>query len=318
MNEKKRLSIVIVTYNSEREIGDCLKALDGFDRESIEMLIIDNASKDSTPEFLQKNYSNNPQYRLIFNSVNTGFAEGANQGFREAHSNIVLSINPDTIASVPAVMRMLEFFEKHPDIGILGPKITDANGTAQESYGEELTPWQEVIGKIMYSKYTERVPWVKKWKRKKLNVDTTHEVGWIGGACFMMRRAVYIKTGGIDQQFFLSHGDLIDLSKRVSDLGLKNILFAGSSIVHHGGGSSAGDRDAALRTSYIGTLYYFEKYYGQGTVILAKAVYVLSSSLKAATAFLVSVFRRDPYRAITAAHFKNVMRILTGTLGKIQ
>lgn len=315
---KKRLSIVIVTYNSAKEIGDCLKALEGFDSETVEIIVVDNASQDTTVEFLRQHYAHNPQYRLVFNDINSGFSGGANQCVALANSEVILSINPDTTVSVSSVMSMLDYFEHHPEIGIIGPKITDEYGVPQESYGKDLTPWNELMGKIFQSKYMEIIPWVKKWKREKLDTEKITEVGWIGGACFMMRKEVYQKTGGINQQFFLSHADLIDLSKKVKNLGLKNVLYAPVSVIHTGGKSSVGDKEGALRTSYIGTLFYFETYYGPWTIFFAKGVYVTTSLIKSIIAFPISLFQKNPYRDIANAHFKNAIRILTGTLGRIQ
>ena len=315
---KKILSIVIVTYNSSKELDGCLDVLEGFNKDTVEILIIDNASLDNTVELLKKKQLQFPHFKMVFNTKNSGFSGGANQAFGLAESDVVLSINPDTTVTVDAVLKMLEYFNANPDIGILGPKITDEYGIFQETFGRDLTPLNELTGKIFQSKYMEKIPALKKWKTNKLNSPKTIEVGWIGGACFMMKKEVYLKTGGINQQFFLSHADLIDLSKRVHDLGLKNILYAPVSVIHTGGKSSVGDRDAALRTSFIGTLYYFKKYYGWPTVLCAKTVYVTVSSVKSVIAFTISLFKRNPYRDISKAHSKNVFRIVTGTLGSIK
>lgn len=318
MNQPKRLSILIVTYNSENEIENCLRALQGFDESNIEIIIVDNASQDGTVNFLKEKYLNNPQYRTFFNVKNTGFAGGMNQCVELAHGDIVLSINPDTTVTVESVMEMLEYFEKTPGIGILGPKIMNKNGVFQETYGKDLTLWNEVVGKIFESQYLDIIPYIKKVKQNRLKIDKITEVGWIGGACFMMRKDVYLKSGGINQKFFLSHADLIDLSRKVKNLGLKNILYTPVSVTHVGGRSSVGDTDLALRNSYIGSLYYFEIYNGKVTVFFAKILYIIISSIKAVIAFCISLFKNNPYRTIAKTHSKNVIRIIFGRLGKIQ
>ncbi len=313
----KELTILIVTYNSVKEIGECLDALTGFDPETIEIVVVDNASSDGTPKFLAEHYGNNPQYRLYFNEKNTGFAGGANQGVELAHSPVILSINPDTVASVSGVLALFDYFKAHPEVGILGPKITDEFGVPQETFGEDLTPWNELKGKMLYSKYAEKLPFIRGWKGSLLRAKKTKEVGWIGGACFMVRKDVYQRAGGIDQQFFLSHADLIDLSKRVKDLGYVNVLYAGAEIVHKGSKSVAHNRDEALRIAYIGTLYFFKKYYSAWSVFWVKVIYVTTSLFKALIAFPISLWKHEPYRAIAKAHYHNAMRILTGTLGTI-
>jgi GT2 family glycosyltransferase len=317
MNEQKRLSIIIVTYFSEKEIGECLAAVEQFDKNSVEVIIIDNASKDGTIAFLKKHCENNPMYRLYFNDKNVGSAVGITQGFDLAKADIALSINPDTTLSVPGMLTMLDYFEKHPEIGIIGPKITDEHGVAQETYGRDLTPWNELVGKTLESKYLEIFPWITKRKQERLKITEPTEVGWIGGACFMARKSEFLKVGGIHPQYFMSYADMIDLAKKMKNNGFKTVLYAPTSVVHAGGKSSVRDRDAVLRASYIGTLFYFKTYYGWATVLAAKIIYVVTSSIKVLIAFPISLFKKYPYRDIAKAHAKNVFRILTGTLGKI-
>ena len=314
MKGSKRLSIIIVTYFSEKEIPDCLAALEGFDKDAVEIIVFDNGSKDGTVDFLKKNYANNPQYRLIFNPKNEGCAVAINECVRVAQSDVFLSLNPDTTVTVPAMMEMLGYLEQHPEIGIIGPKITDEYGVAQETYGEGLTPWNELLGKTLESKYMEIFPWVKKRKQKRLEVNTVKEVGWIGGACLMARSGPYLTVGGIDKAYFMSYADMVDLAKKFKNIGYKSVLYAPASVVHAGGKSSVRDRDAVLRTSYAGTIHYYKEHYGFFTVLAAKAVYVTTSSVKVPIAFLISLFKHDPYRAIAKAHAKNVLRVLTGTL----
>jgi GT2 family glycosyltransferase len=111
---------------------------------------------------------------------------------------------------------------------------------------------------------------------------------------------------------------MIDVGKQVREKGFEVVLYPAVEIVHTGSKSVASNRDESLRNSYIGTLYYFKKYYGPGTVLAAKAVYVFLSLTKALIAFPISLFKKDPYRNIAKAHFNNAIRILTGRLGRIE
>lgn len=314
---KKTVSVIIVTYFSEHEIRGCLDAVMEPSDRTIELIVIDNVSKDKTVEILRTEYSNRPNVRLVFNTENTGFAKGNNQGANLATGEYILILNPDTIAPAATIAKLADYLDAHPSVGVVGPRITDENGVVQESYGDELTPWNELVGKTMYSKYAEKIPFVRTWKKRMLESDHVAEVGWIGGACAMFRRELFMDVGGIDETFFLSHGDMPDLGKRINARGFKAVLYPHVSIVHTGSKSVAQDRDEALRTSYIGTLYLFKKYYGPGTVFLAKCVYVFASLVKGLLALPISLFKRDPYRAIAWSHFNNAWRIITGTLGTI-
>jgi len=315
---KKLVSIIIVTYFSEHEIRACLDAVLSPIDARLEIIVIDNVSKDATIDILKNEYANNSRVRLVFNSENTGFARGNNQGAELAEGKYLLILNPDTVASGASIIEMVEYFETHPEVGVLGPKIVDEYGVAQESYGEDLTPWNEFVGKIFYSKYAEKLPFVRHWKNKRLAKGVVRNVGWIGGACALIRKDLFLKIGGIDTTYFLSYADMIDLGKKIKLEGLKAVLYPKVQIVHAGSKSVVQDRTESLRASYIGTLHLFEKYYGEPTVFFAKTIYVTSSLLKAIIAFPISLIKKDPYRAIAIAHATNAGRIVTGTLGTIK
>ncbi len=317
VNEKK-LSIIVVTYNSINEIGDCLNAL--IDQNTaqdfnFEVIVIDNASADGTFAYLQENYSNNNLFKLVYNNENTGFALACNQGVQMSMGQYVMLLNPDTVAPAGRIAQLVQYIDSNESIGVIGPRIVDEFGTAQESYGNQLTLKEEFIGKLFYSKYFEVFPFIKKWKHQKLLSNEISEVGWIGGACMLTRKSLYTKAGGIDKEFFLCHADMIDYCKKVKDFGYKIILYPNVSIVHKGSKSVVNNRDRVLRVAYLGTLYFFKKYYSSWVVFQVKCLYVFLSFFKAFFAFPMSIFKPDPYRDIAVAHFKNAIRIITGRLG---
>lgn len=317
----KILSIITVTYNSVNEIGECLDALvksePGVYDGKFEVIVIDNASADGTFAYLEKNYSDNALVKLIYNNQNTGFALACNQGAQMAQGKYVMLLNPDTVANIKSVFELVEYLEQNNDVGIVGPRIVDEFGTAQESYGNQLTVKDEFVGKMLYSRYLEIFPFIKKWKHKKLISNDVSEVGWIGGACMLTRKDLYLKTGGIDKEFFLCHADMIDFAKKVKNLNYKVILYPIVKIVHKGSKSVVNNHDQVLRVAYAGTLYFFKKYYSPIVVFEVKCLYVTMSLFKAFFAFPISIFKHDPYRDIAGSHFKNAMRIITGKLGGI-
>ncbi len=314
--QQKLVSIIVITYNSIGEISECLDAVLYPFNNDIELIVIDNVSKDGTIELLKQKYSNDKRINLIFNNENTGFARACNQGAAIASGKYLLLLNPDTIAPLSGIVELIHYSESHAEIGMIGPRITDEYGNIQESYGYDLTPKQEFIGKVLYSKHMEVFPFIKKWKKQNLSTSKISEVGWIGGACMLIKRELYTKINGIDLHFFLSHADMIDLGKRIKDLGYKIVLYPKVSIVHKGSKSIVNNRDSVLRIAYGGTLYFFEKYYSKTTVFLIKFLYVIISLIKSIVAFPLSLFKKDPYGDIATAHFKNAIRIITGTLVK--
>src|SRR5687767_6657826 len=116
MTEKKSLTISIVTWNSENEIADCLKALEAAPADW-EVWVADNFSADNTVKIIRENF---PLVKIIENKENLGFAAGNNQIFGQTKTDYVLLLNPDTIVSVEAIEAAIEEIEKHLEVGVLG------------------------------------------------------------------------------------------------------------------------------------------------------------------------------------------------------
>jgi GT2 family glycosyltransferase len=315
MDGYKKISILILTYFSEKEIRACLDAVLKDAPDSVEVIVLDNHSQDATVSILEEHCSAHPLVQLYFNEENIGFARGVNQLAAHATGEYLFILNPDTIATEATYLELARYVDEHESVGVIGPRVVDEYGTIQESWGTALSPYSELIGKLFRSKYLEQIPFVKRFNERQLKRAGVVDVGWIGGAALMIRRRVWEKIGGLDTHFFLSHGDMVDLCMRVKALGYKIQLHSGVSIVHTGSKSVAHDRDRALYEAYDGTLYFFKKHYSRSTVLLVKAVYVGSSFLKALVAGIISIVVAEPYRAIARAHAKNAWKIVNGTLG---
>lgn len=313
-SQKKLISIITITYNSQDEIESCLDAVSVPENDDVEIVVIDNVSTDGTVALLKEKYTHRKNVNIVFNNENVGFARGCNQGAQLTTGKYILLLNPDTIAPITEIMKLADYLESHPKVGIVGPKIVDEQGTTQESYGQDLTLWNEIIGKIFYSRYLEIIPGVKQWKHSRLLQDTEMNVGWIGGACTLIRRELYERVGGIDTAYFLSHADMIDLGKIISNLGYLITLYPQVVIMHAGSKSIVNNRDMVLERAYRGTLYFFKKYYGNPTTFFVKVLYIIMSLGKSFVAFPISLVKRNPYRDIAQAHIKNSWRIITGAI----
>src|SRR3990172_10611818 len=125
------ISIIIVTWNSENWIKRCLDSILATSGDlKMEIIVVDNFSKDKTQEIL-KPYGS--QIKLIQNSSNLGYAKGCNQGLKIAQGNYILLLNPDTEITENSLKKMRDFMEKNPEAGALGPQLLDFEGQIQPS-----------------------------------------------------------------------------------------------------------------------------------------------------------------------------------------
>src|ERR1035441_3428604 len=108
------VSVLIVTWNSAQYLQQCLSSLDRQDYRDLEVIVIDNASTDATRELLRPR---EPQWRVICNARNVGFAAGQNQALRAAQGEWLLCLNPDVLLAEDFVSRLLEAASAHPEAG---------------------------------------------------------------------------------------------------------------------------------------------------------------------------------------------------------
>ncbi len=292
----KLLSIIILTYNSENDIKDCLDSLiENFDSKRAEIIIWDNNSQDKTKEIL-KTYEKFEFIKIIFNDKNIGFAEGNDQASKYAVGKYLLLLNADTISDYKVYEELADYLEKNNNVGVIGPKCIDELGIIQESYGDEPGLLKEIRGKILMSLYLEKISIIRKLKESLLDKKTPIEVGWVGGACAMIRKELWDKIGGLDKAYFFSNGDMIDLCFKIRKLGYKCVYYPNVSIIHKGSRAVTRDlktRIMGLKKGYLGTLYFFQKHHKSIFYIyLTKLVFILISLFKGILALMLSIFKK--------------------------
>jgi len=234
-----RVAIVIVTYNSARDIDRALRSLaDPPPATPHEILVVDNASADDTVTRVRASW---PAVRLIASPSNLGFAAANNRGIRQSSSELVLLLNPDTSVPRGAIDRLVAHLDARPDVAIVGPRIVDGEGRAELSFGSMIAPLTELRQKVLVVGNDRGVrPIVSMVDRM---TRRTREVDWVSGACLLIRRADLEAAGLLDERFFLYTED-VDLCASVRRRG-RTVLFAADVEIQHLRGRSAGATTAA-------------------------------------------------------------------------
>ena len=234
-----RLTIVIVTYNSTRDIDRVLRSLtDPPPATTHEIVVVDNASTDDTVTRIRSSW---PGVRLIASRSNLGFAAANNRGIRESSSELVLLLNPDTSVPSGAIDRLVAHLDARREAAIVGPRIVDGEGRAELSFGSMIAPLTELRQKALVVGNDRGVrPIVTMVDRMTRH---THAVDWVSGACLLIRRADLEAAGLLDERFFLYTED-VDLCASVRRRG-RTVLFAADVEIQHLRGRSAGATTAA-------------------------------------------------------------------------
>jgi GT2 family glycosyltransferase len=248
------LAIIVVTYNSRTEIGDCLESVVGHtDPYRAAVVVVDNQSTDGTPAFVRERW---PSVQVIDAGANLGFARANNRGIAATTSDCVLLLNPDTVVPPGAIQRLVGALERNPDAAVAGPRLVDATGAAELSFGPRISPWGELRQKLLMALYHRGVaPVVRHVERRSREAG---DRAWVSGACLIVRRADLEAVGGLDERFFMYTED-VDLCTSIRARG-RRVLFVPEAEVRHLRGRSASRNPQTELLRRQSQLAYYEKH----------------------------------------------------------
>ena len=249
------LSIVIVNFNTEKLLAQCLDSIYASAPDlKLEIIVVDNAS--SGFQAFPKVY---PGIKVIRNRANLGFARANNQGLNEACGDFVLFLNPDTEVTKGSLEKMIGYIRNNPGIGILGPKLVYPDGSLQLSCRRFYTLRAIILSRIPVFKLV----FGSKARDEHLMADWGHDrvkdVDWVLGACILASRSELLELGGFDQAYRLYFED-VDLCYRMKNKGLRIIYYPDSVIIHHHRRESAKLFSRKAFPHIAGALRFFRKY----------------------------------------------------------
>ena len=248
------LAIIIVTYNSRDEIGDCLASVVGHTAPyPTQVIVVDNQSTDGTLAAIREHW---PMVQVVEAGGNLGFARANNLGVAATASEYVLLLNPDTIAPPGALQALLLALASRPDAAIAGPRLVNERDVPELSFGPPISPWGELKQKTLLALYRRSVPGVVNYV-DRLSREAG-ERAWVSGACLLVRRADLERVGGLDERFFMYTED-VDLCTSVRARGRK-VIFVPQAEVRHLRGRSAGRNPETERLRRLSHLAFYEKH----------------------------------------------------------
>jgi hypothetical protein len=233
------LSIIIVNYNVKEFLQNLLHSIDKAAQGiKHEIIIVDNASDDGSVEYLRKNFLQQDKIKLIANKKNMGFGRANNQGLKIAKGKFLLLLNPDTLLSEDSLKKMIGFLEESPDAGMAGCKILNPDGTLQLACRRSFPgPWVSFCKVTGLSTLFPNSRLYAKYNLTYLDENETYEVDAISGSFMMLKKQVYDKVGGFDEDFFM-YGEDLDLCYRIQKSGYKVYYTHSTQIIHYKGEST--------------------------------------------------------------------------------
>jgi GT2 family glycosyltransferase len=211
--------------------------------------VVDNGSSDGSVAAVQAHY---PEVRIIANRENRGFAAANNQAIRASDSRHVLLLNSDTVARPGSLAALVRFLDAHPEVGIVGSRLLNPDGSLQPSWAMFPSIFTELVGKKL--RLRRRYP--------TRNGARAYSTDWVDGAVLMIRRSILPQVGLMDEHYFM-YTEEVDWCYRTRRSGYRVCYLPDAEVVHLGGQSS---KQAATRMKYElyrSKLRFFNKHYGR-------------------------------------------------------
>jgi len=230
---KRNLSIIIVNYNAEKFLLECLDSIYAQTKQiSFDVWVVDNNSMDTSVPMVQQNF---PQVNLIENKENAGFIKANNKGILASKGTYVLSLNNDTVVLPGALEKLVDFMDRHPDAGACGAKVLNADGSIQHQCKRGFpTPSSALFYFLGLHKLFPRSKVFGHYLMTYLDADKTSEVDSLSGSCLMVRRRVIEDIGIMDEDYIM-YGDDLDWCYRIKKAGWKIYYVPDAQIIHYGG-----------------------------------------------------------------------------------
>lgn len=258
------VSVVITNYNTRAILERALNALFASNsRVSLEVIVVDNASQDGSVEMVRNRF---PQVRCIVNERNLGHTGGCNQGMAHSNGRYLFLLDSDTIALPETIDPLVRYLDSHAEVGIVGPKVLNVDGTIQGSVKELPTPMAALFGR--YSLLTRLFPRNPFSRRYLVYLDQDFSrpfaVGSVACCALMVRREAIERAGPMDERYFL-YWDDVDWCRAIGNAGYEIHCVPEAVIIHdeHKGGTQAGQQQrlASIINFHRGAYLYYRKWH---------------------------------------------------------
>lgn len=222
------VAVAIVSFNTKGVLRDCLASV--LATGAAEVVVADNGSTDGTLEMLRADF---PAVNVVVDSTNPGYGAAANHAIARCRAEYVLLLNSDTIVGPESLLALARYFELHPRVALVGPRLLNTDGSLQRSCHRFPVGWFAFwMGRIL-----EQIPVIRMVYITSFAHDRARAVDWVTGAALAIRRSAFHAVGGFDHRFFMYYEE-VDLAFRLRLAGWATHFAPVTDVVHRGGAST--------------------------------------------------------------------------------
>ncbi|RKX33934.1 MAG: glycosyltransferase family 2 protein [Verrucomicrobia bacterium] len=275
---KTGLSVIIVTWYSQEEIGPCLASIPNrLAGRPVEIVVVDNSlNADGTGDLIRDLY---PDVDTYIPERNLGFGSGNNLGIRRSRGDCILVLNPDTVCNRVALEHCLTRIQDEPEIGLISPRLVKEDGSMDLACRRKIPNlWDGFCRASGLAGRFPRSRLCAGYNLTYLDDEETYDVGAINGAFMMGRRTVFEEVGLFDEDFFM-YGDDLDLCYRFAAAGYRVVYDGRVSITHLKGTSVARDYDRMSEAIFDANKAFYLKHFNRKDRFLVRLKYGLAFGL---------------------------------------
>ena len=232
------VSVVVVTADSGAGVVGCIASALG-STAPVEVLVVDNASRDGSIEQIAARFADDPRVRLLRNETNLGFGAACNRGAAVANGDVILLLNPDCMIDADSIARLSAVLESDPRMGLVGVLQIDAEGHVDPASRRRDPLFRRALASVFgLNRLADRWPsFAGVDMPPAASAPAIEAVDAVSGALMAVPRTVFEQVRGFDEGYFL-HCEDLDLCRRVRDAGYRVVCANEVRVVHGKGGSS--------------------------------------------------------------------------------
>lgn len=257
------VSILIVHYNTPGLLRQTLKGIFRVNPTvSYEVIVVDNNPNCRIKENVKTEF---PQMKVLVSSHNIGFGRGMNMAMEIASGRYFFVFNPDIILMPDALESLTRFMDSNPDVGIVGPKLLNPDGTVQHSCYRFMEPMIVAYRRVPFLRclsFAKRA--VDAYLMIGEDMDNVKDVDYLLGAAMFVRNKAIEQVGGFDPEFFVYFEDQ-DWCRRFWLAGWRVVYNPEVSLTHYHRRETAEGRffvqlfNPLTRVQIKSALYYYKK-----------------------------------------------------------
>ncbi len=285
------VSIIIVNYNGDKLLDDCLSSIELFTTGiNYEIIIVDNNSTQGNVDTIVRKYKNT---FLVKNDKNEGFSKANNIGLKYANGSYILFLNNDTIFLENSINKIIQFINKN-DLGecIIGCKLFHKDNSEQLSVVDFFNLWNLIGENFFLYLIFKKSKLFNRFHFHYKQITEPIEADFMRGAFLICTASLVKKLDGFDQRFFF-YGEETDLCYRAKKVGAKILFYPFTSIIHIGGATTSKNNWFKFKNANIAKIQFFQKHFSGIKFFLSILIHYFGIMLRIPIYFIMGIFKFD-------------------------